>query len=72
MKFLSLSDELKQSKQCTVGSGGKTFNEKEFLLGALVSFYELSQNTSEPVKVILDKKKCHQRNVKYIAILRRS
>ena len=55
-----------------MGSGGKTFNEKEFLLGALVSFYELSQNTSEPVKVILDKKKCHQRNVKYIAILRRS
>ena len=39
-----------------MGSGGKTFNEKEFLLGALVSFYELSQNTSEPVKVILDKK----------------
>ena len=57
MKFLSLSDELKQSKQCTVGSGGKTFNEEEFLLlVALVSFYELSQNTSEPVKVILDKK----------------
>ena len=55
-----------------MGIGGKTFNEKEFLLVALVSFYELSQNTSEPVKVILDKKKCHQRNVKYIAILRRS
>ena len=55
-----------------MGSGGKTFNEKEFLLVALVSFYELSQNTSEPVKVILDKKKNATKEMLNIAILRRS